>query len=222
MLKFRLGRCVRMDGMARRVRGCLSEGQINAALLHAVKLDHSSLHAWPATALMDFHCPNSRCSRTFEGWKAVTSHLNQRTSSCFSYFSDADRPSIFNLPAAPSNEHPAPDDIPEDITMLSDPTDMLSDHSIPQSSDNLHTTPVPVTVYHPTSGYILNREGKNSLQRMDDDQYAYRRIHNHFYPFENRLEWELGQFLCSSSLKQNEIDDFLKLPWVSYSSRYNT
>ncbi|KZP19061.1 hypothetical protein FIBSPDRAFT_744448, partial [Athelia psychrophila] len=36
----------------------------------------------------------------------------------------------------------------------------------------------------------------------------------HFYPFKDRQEWDLGRFLCSSSLKQNEIDDFLKLPWI--------
>ncbi|KZP14742.1 hypothetical protein FIBSPDRAFT_751423 [Athelia psychrophila] len=91
---------------------------------------------------------------------------------------------------------------------------MLSDHSPPRSPNILDTRPVPVTEYHPTSGYILNYEGKNILQKMDDDQYAYRRIDNHFYPFKDRQEWELGRFLCSSSLKQNEIDDFLKLPWT--------
>lgn len=158
-------------------------------------------------------CPNALCGRQFKNSKAVISHLNQPKSSCFSYFSDADRPAILNLPAVSPNQYPVPVVNPEDTDMFSDDFTPANSSHNPESSN---TAPVPLTEYHPTSSYILDRDGKNILQRMEDDQYAYRRLHNHFYPFKDRNEWELGRFLCCSSLKQGEIDDFLKLSWVSY------
>lgn len=166
---------------------------------------------------MSVECPNSTCRKSFDNWKAVLSHLNHPRSTCFTYFSDSDRPAFFDLPAVPANEHPAPLAYPEDTDMLNEPLDMISEDSVPisPSPNSSDTVPIPVTEYHPTSGYILDRDGKNILQRMEDDRFAYRREHNHFYPFKDRPEWELARFLCSSSLKQGEIDNFLKLPWVS-------
>lgn len=166
---------------------------------------------------MSVECPNPSCRKPFDSWKAVLAHLNQPRSSCFTYFSDSDRPAFFDLPAAPANEHAAPAVYPEYSNILSDPLDMLPEDSEPVnlSPGTSDSVPTPITVYHPTSGYILDRDGKNMLQRMEDDRYAYRRKHNHFYPFKDREEWELARYLCCSSLKQGEIDDFLKLPWVS-------
>lgn len=48
---------------------------------------------------------------------------------------------------------------------------------------------------------------------MESDQFAYRRCHTPFYPFQDQAEFELGKFLCER-LTQSDIDRFLKLEWV--------
>jgi len=52
------------------------------------------------------------------------------------------------------------------------------------------------------------------LDRLEDDKYAYQRKINHYYPFHDEGEWELGKFLVEN-LTQMQITKFLKLKWVS-------
>jgi hypothetical protein len=66
---------------------------------------------------------------------------------------------------------------------------------------------------HPGSGYVFST-GKNMLDRLEDDKYAYQRKINHYYPFHDEGEWELGKFLVEN-LTQMQITKFLKLKWVS-------
>lgn len=175
--------------------------------------------------LMSAICPNSRCRRPFKNWKAVTSHLNSAESTCFCCLSEADRPTTGLPPVPPPNKHPAPIINPEDTEMSDESINIpLDNYSPPSASPSQSFSPEPVwttdTEYHPTSSYIVDQNGKNILQRIQDDQYAYRRINNYFYPFKDREEWELARFLCSSSLNQGDIDVFLKLPWVSFYYTY--
>jgi len=65
---------------------------------------------------------------------------------------------------------------------------------------------------HPHSGYIFGT-GKNMLDKLEDDEYAYRRKENPYYPFHDEGEWQLGKFLVEN-LTQTQIDKFLKLKWV--------
>jgi hypothetical protein len=66
---------------------------------------------------------------------------------------------------------------------------------------------------HPNSRYVFG-VGKNMLDRLEDDEYAYRRKINRYYPFHDEGEWELGKFLVEN-LTQTQITKFLKLKWVS-------
>ncbi|KAG1784969.1 uncharacterized protein HD556DRAFT_1314634 [Suillus plorans] len=66
--------------------------------------------------------------------------------------------------------------------------------------------------YHPSSGYIFGK-APNIPEAMESDQFAYRRCHTPFYPFQDQAEFELGKFLCER-LTQSDIDRFLKLEWV--------
>ncbi|KAG1800875.1 uncharacterized protein HD556DRAFT_1304861 [Suillus plorans] len=64
---------------------------------------------------------------------------------------------------------------------------------------------------HPHSGYVFG-VGKNLFDRLQDDQYNYRREINMYYPFHDEGEWELAKFLVEN-LTQAQIDKFLKLKW---------
>ncbi|KAG1785129.1 uncharacterized protein HD556DRAFT_1250391 [Suillus plorans] len=52
------------------------------------------------------------------------------------------------------------------------------------------------------------------LDRLEDDTYAYRRKINHYYPFHDEGEWELGKFLVEN-LTQTQITKFSKLKWFN-------
>lgn len=52
------------------------------------------------------------------------------------------------------------------------------------------------------------------FDRLEDDEYAYRRKINHHYPFRDEGEWELGKFMVEN-LTQTQMIKFLKLKWVT-------
>lgn len=52
------------------------------------------------------------------------------------------------------------------------------------------------------------------LDKLQDDEYAYRRKENSYYPSQDEGEWQLGKFLVEN-LTQTQIAKFLKLTWVS-------
>ncbi|KAG1885398.1 hypothetical protein F4604DRAFT_1918092 [Suillus subluteus] len=56
------------------------------------------------------------------------------------------------------------------------------------------------------------------LDRLEDDEYAYRRKINRYYPFHDEGEWELGKFLVEN-LTQMQITKFLKLRWFDNHAR---
>ncbi|KAG0700279.1 hypothetical protein DFH29DRAFT_990481 [Suillus ampliporus] len=56
------------------------------------------------------------------------------------------------------------------------------------------------------------------LDRLEDDSYAYRRKINHYYPFHDEGEWELGKFLVEN-LTQTQMIKFLKLKWFNTHER---
>ncbi|KAG2746287.1 hypothetical protein P692DRAFT_20739563, partial [Suillus brevipes Sb2] len=66
---------------------------------------------------------------------------------------------------------------------------------------------------HPKAGFIFG-VGRNMFDRLEDDQYAYRRKINHHYPFHDEGEWELGKFMVEN-LTQTQMIKFLKLKWVT-------
>ncbi|KAG1843883.1 hypothetical protein F4604DRAFT_1884546 [Suillus subluteus] len=67
--------------------------------------------------------------------------------------------------------------------------------------------------FHPRSGYVFGL-GKNLFDRLQEDQYNYRREVNTYYPFHDEGEWELARFLVEN-LNQTQIDKFLKLKWFN-------
>lgn len=56
--------------------------------------------------------------------------------------------------------------------------------------------------------------GHNLLETMDLDQHADNRKTNLFYPFADKMDWEVARFIHDTSLTQQQIDRFLKLDYV--------
>ncbi|KAI6117222.1 hypothetical protein EDD16DRAFT_1693028 [Pisolithus croceorrhizus] len=54
----------------------------------------------------------------------------------------------------------------------------------------------------------------NTLERMRLDEHEPKRKKNPYFPFSSRDEWELGKFLYRN-LTQGQINDFLKLQWIT-------
>ncbi|KAG1765674.1 hypothetical protein EDD22DRAFT_1014434 [Suillus occidentalis] len=85
---------------------------------------------------------------------------------------------------------------------------------VPPAFRRGNTSHTPATGHrHPRSGYIFGT-GKNMLDKLEDDEYAYRRRANPYYPFPDEGEWQLGKFLVEN-LTQTQIDKFLKLKWFN-------
>ncbi|KAG2098962.1 uncharacterized protein F5147DRAFT_747315 [Suillus discolor] len=79
-------------------------------------------------------------------------------------------------------------------------------------TEGSHSSTSSATGYHhPRSGYVFG-VGKNLFDRLQEDQYDYRRKINMYYPFHDEGEWELARFLVEN-LTQTQIDKFLKLKW---------
>lgn len=57
--------------------------------------------------------------------------------------------------------------------------------------------------------------GKSLFEAMEHDPLARFRVENPHYPFAGNREWQLAQWLNSTSLTQAQIDRFLHLEYVS-------
>lgn len=69
-----------------------------------------------------------------------------------------------------------------------------------------------VGTFHPKSGYIYGH-APNLFERMQQNEFDYRRQNNLYYPFQDQSEWELGRFICET-MTGSDAERFFKLPWV--------
>jgi hypothetical protein len=116
----------------------------------------------------------------------------------------SDNPPPFFAPR-PVQHHPS---IPE------------SDYDTPLASVDPSAGPRPGTLrdYHPNVP-IAHPGGENHLQKMDRDVHAaIRHTENLYYPFASKAEFDLGYWLSEAALSQKEVDGFLHLEHVSFST----
>jgi hypothetical protein len=80
------------------------------------------------------------------------------------------------------------------------------------SSSNVRTD------FYPLAGkdYGSGLDFFKTLESRDSDRVKYARSLNPYWPFSNHEEWELGLWLIRSRLSQNQINQFLKLKYVSF------
>ncbi|KIO01510.1 hypothetical protein M404DRAFT_28551 [Pisolithus tinctorius Marx 270] len=67
--------------------------------------------------------------------------------------------------------------------------------------------------HHARSGWVYG-QSKNTLERIEDDQYQKNCETNIYWPFQSHAEWRLGKFLVEN-LMQTQINIFLKLEWLN-------
>lgn len=71
--------------------------------------------------------------------------------------------------------------------------------------------------YFPGAAKVVDQSGTKFMDTFDRDRFAeIRDTQNLYYPFADRPEWELAEFLATSELSMAAIDRFLSLPLVSY------
>lgn len=88
-----------------------------------------------------------------------------------------------------------------------------------ESEQEYHRNPHSNTGHHtdmyPGAGKVYGT-GETFTQKFNRDQYADWRVHNIYYPFSSRPDWQLGAWLLHSRLSMEAIDEFLWLDLVRY------
>jgi len=84
--------------------------------------------------------------------------------------------------------------------------------------DRRHKPPIPGTrtEWHPHGGKTFGK-GRNIFEVIWDDrtERGDRRRENFYYPFRDKVDYGLGRWLSNSDLPMTQIDQFLKLAFVS-------
>ena len=76
-----------------------------------------------------------------------------------------------------------------------------------------------VTDYYPGAAKVVDQCGTTFLDIFDEDRFMeIRNSNNIYYPFANRPEWELAEYLLTSGLSMATINHFLSLLLVSRTS----
>lgn len=62
--------------------------------------------------------------------------------------------------------------------------------------------------------------GTTFLDLFNEDPYASQRVHNLYFPFKSKDEWQLVRFLLRCRLTMQEVDEFVNLHLVRYFPNY--
>lgn len=83
----------------------------------------------------------------------------------------------------------------------------------PEAGQN-HT---PIIDCFPDAARVVDKSGTKFMDVFDQDMFSEMRdFDNLYYPFADRSEWEVAEFLLTSELSMAAIDRFLSLTLVSY------
>lgn len=170
-------------------------------------------------------CP--QCCRKFKDSRAVLSHINQPTASCFGYqekkrslsdelehYRHRKRPRITE-PLLSSDTTLHPEQQPQDDngarfnTVPVEPEDLggLDVENPPVDERNFFVEKFP-------GAAEIFGASATFMDQFDQDPYSMERINNIFYPFASRSEWELASYLLRSDLSMASLDKYLSLTLV--------
>ena len=151
--------------------------------------------------------------RSFTNHDAVSRHMTQPKSGCFSWFDDlvhiqqdllirnGDRGGLDDLQVMTINDQPGTRD---ECDLLVDRDDQMSLDGDPQSS-SIEYFPGATQMY---------RGGSAFIDKFHADKFSNHRASNIYYPFASAGNWELGSWLLCSGLSMNAINSFLSLDLV--------
>lgn len=170
-------------------------------------------------------CP--QCCRKFSDSRAVLSHINQPTASCYGYQekkrSLSDELEHYRCYKRPRIAEPL---LPFDTT--------LHPEKQPQDDNGTHINTAPVELEDPGGmdvedppvdehNFFIEKfpgaaeifgASATFMDRFDQDPYSMERTDNIFYPFASRSEWELASYLLRSNLSMASLDKYLSLTLV--------
>lgn len=170
-------------------------------------------------------CP--QCCRKFADSRAVLSHINQPTASCFGY--QAKKRSLsddLEYHRRHKRTRIAEPLSPPDTTSF--PTQELQDNN----AMDVNTALVELEGFggmdvedSPVDEFKFFVEkfagaaetfgaSATFMDQFDQDPYSMERVKNVFYPFASRSEWELASYFLCSSLSMASIDKYLSLTLV--------
>ena len=79
-----------------------------------------------------------------------------------------------------------------------------------------HEAPNPVIDFFPGAARVVDEGSTRFMDVFDQDMFSgIQNSENIYYPFANRPEWELAEYLLTSELSMAAIDRFLSLTLVS-------
>lgn len=179
-------------------------------------------------------CP--QCCRKFKDSRAVLSHINQPTASCFGYqkkkrslshelehYRRHKRPRITKLLLSSETtlhleQQPQDDNGACVNTALVEPEGRsgmdVEDPPADNSERNFFIEKFP-------GAAEIFGASATFMDQFDQDPYSVERTNNVFYPFASRSEWELASYLLHSNLSMASIDKYLSLTLVCPAS-YST
>lgn len=160
-------------------------------------------------------CP--QCGKPFNDEVQVQRHLDQPRSKCHqqptAFAETAEllaqftrQPLISGAQRPPFERRPRRSD-----AFRSNPEPFRHSSAEPMCQDG------PTIDYYPEAAKIIHQRGTTFMDAFDQDTFSeIRNTQNLHYPFANRLEWELADFLVTSDLSLVAIDRFLSLSLVRH------
>lgn len=164
-------------------------------------------------------CP--KCGKFFDNQTKVQRHLDQPLSKCNQpnvqlvdpeYLLRHFKHRRVDPPPFPHRAFQAARDEPNSMD-LDTSEDTASTDSDPESNDADDLT----TEYFDGAAKVVDNNGRTFLKAFNEDEFApIRESENLYYPFADRAEWDMAEFLLTSCLSMADIDRFLSLTLVSH------
>lgn len=154
-------------------------------------------------------CPE--CGKAFNDERQVQRHLDQPQSRC-----NRDDVQFVNplelLRLAEHGSRSAQvshDDSDGSVKSVSMESLSISDDGIPETANSSPKE------YFEGAAKVYGNNGRTFLKAFDEDQFAdIRQSNNLYYPFADRPEWDLAEFLLTSPLSMADINRFFSLTLV--------
>jgi len=191
--------------------------------------------------LKDFSIANNRCPRccrSFRNLRAVRNHLNQPHSQCRHRYElrigKCLRPVLFkdaSLP--PLRRHTSPpgdfpdSQVPNDSDNLDEAAEAMdvadSSHEADSPTSLTPSEPQPPPLLHEQPFYredfigaaVTHGLGATIMDRLREDEHFEKRKRNPFYPYADRSEFQIANWISNSRLSMAEQDEFFHLTRVS-------
>lgn len=174
------------------------------------------------------YCRAPLCDRTFKGTQGLRVH-HRHSPSCDAWYKAQARNTTASPRPAPNDVDPSsplpwstqvPPLMPsaprrnKPVTIEDDDVDDGLGVDLSESGDELPSRSKTHTQKHPTAAKTYGK-GRTVMQDIDEDVSIPQTKSNIYHPFISKEDFEMGAWLSQSHASMSQIDNFLKLPYVS-------